>query len=168
MFEAGPGHLFEETAHFHGTALAGRGHPANAAGAVPPFRELPMTNPLSLRQLGQIAVAMLESDPYATVVSVADRVGISEPTVYRYWSEAHPDEPPRGGPVHFDRLCDVVFARIIEPSTFGELYAATRARIPGLHERTMHRALRRLIDDGRVVRVGLKCSVNSTYQRSKP
>lgn len=122
-----------------------------------------MTHPLSLIQFGQVAVAMLETDPRATVRSVADQVGISEETVYRYWREAHGDRPPRGKALRFETLCDDVYKRLIEPSTFSEL----RGWFPRLNERTLHRALARLIQDGRVKRLG-KAGGGAPYARRAP
>src|ERR1041384_5063175 len=113
-----------------------------------------MTHPLSLRQLGLIAVAMLDGDPRSTVADIADRVGISESTIYRYWPETPPGLRPLQRSTRLSRACGVVYARITEPAVFCELFTATRARLPTLHERTMYRALRKLVDDGRVTRTG--------------
>lgn len=126
-----------------------------------------MTHPLSLRQYGMAAVAMLDADPSATVEDVAERIGISKETVGRYWKEAHPGVRRNSRQSNAQRLCEAVYARIIEPTTAADLLRDVRARIPGTHERTLYRALKQLVEDGRVVRSG-KLGSGALYQRSKP
>lgn len=125
-----------------------------------------MTHPLSLRQYGMAAVAMLDADPSAKVEDVAERVGISKETVGRYWKEAHPGVRRNSRQSNAQRLREAVYTRIIEPTTAADLLRDVRARVPGTHMRTLHRALKRLVDEGRLERVG-KLGGGVLYQRSK-
>jgi AcrR family transcriptional regulator len=107
-------------------------------------------------QLAASAIAMLDADPNLSVADVAHRFDVSMPVIYRHWRRLRPGTVPRGMGSHkaklFARVCDAACERLTEPMTGAEV----RALVPGIRERTLHRALRRLIETGRVERTRAK------------
>lgn len=122
-----------------------------------------MSHPLSLDDYGYAAIAELDADPEATVAGVAEFIGISDSVIYRLWRKTRPGTTPRGQGSgerqRFAALCDLVAAQIgNEDMGTVDIFGATRVRAGGLNDRTLYRALRKLVEDGRVIRSGGRCS----------
>lgn len=131
-----------------------------------------------IRALAVTAVQMLETDPTLSVHGVAANLGIPHSAVYTAWRRINPDHPPRGkgrispqmrkaAALPFATLCDVMLDHVPggEPSGAVEIFAATLRDYGDCCERRLFRALRRLIDTGRVERVGEMYTTESTYRR---
>ena len=121
-----------------------------------------------------LAVVLLETTQ-VTVADVAALVRVSECQVYRAWRAAHPDRPPRGRRITeamraakiepFAALCDVMAEQLTDrPQRAAQIFAATRVMHGDVGERRIWRALRRLVDTGRVARHGMRCT-GATYTR---
>lgn len=131
-----------------------------------------------IRALAVTAVQMLETDPTLSVHGVAANLGIPHSAVYTAWRRINPDHPPRGkgrispqmrkaAALPFATLCDVMFDHVPgdEPTGAVEIFAATLRDYGACCERRLFRALRRLIDTGRVERVGEIYTAESMYRR---
>jgi len=129
---------------------------------------------LNIAARAHLAVVLLETTP-ATVAEVAALVRVSESKVYRSWYAAHPGRPPRGRRITdamraaqiepFAALCDVMAAQLTDRSQrAAQIFAATRELHGAVCERRLWRALRRLVDTGRVARHGMRCT-GAAYTR---
>lgn len=105
-------------------------------------------------------------------------VGIGTTSVYVAWRAEHPDRPPRGGRVvseamraaqraPFATLREVMLDHVPRRgATAREIFADTLHDYGTCHERRLWRALRVLVQSGRVRRIGAPCT-GATYARSK-
>ncbi len=129
-----------------------------------------------IRALAITAVGMLEADRALSVRGIAATLGIPHSAVYTAWRKINPGRPPRGkgrispqmlkaAALPFATLCDVMLDHVPtgEPAPAPEIFAAVRSDYGECCERRLFRALRRLIDTGRVERVGE--NPTSTYRR---
>jgi hypothetical protein len=134
-------------------------------------------DPAHIRALAVTAVQMLETDPTLSVHGVAANLGIPHSAVYTAWRRINPDHPPRGkgrispqmrkaAALPFATLCDVMLDHVPrKPAAANEIFTATLRDYGDCCERRLFRALRRLIDTGRVERVGEIYTTESTYRR---
>lgn len=137
-------------------------------------------DPVHVRALAVTAVQMLEADLTLSVRATAASLGIPHSAVYTAWRRRFPGRPPRGkgrgkkpAALPFATLCDVVLRHVPVrgEATAGQIFEAVRndyGELPGKDggERRLFRALRRLLDTGRVERVGKIFTAESGYRRS--
>ncbi len=133
-----------------------------------------------LRALAVAAVRMLEASPTLNVSGAATTVGVPVSAVYTAWRRIHPGQSPRGKgrgakptALPFATLCEAVLRNVPVrgEATAGQIFEAVRndyGELPGKDrgERRLFRVLRRLLDTGRIERVGEIFTAESGYRRS--
>lgn len=125
-----------------------------------------MTRSIPVAARARYAVQILERDPTESVASAAEEVGVSASTVLKYWRRPHVATPRGRRQRPMAILCSVVLEHVGRVErTFGEIWDAVRQDYGEIGERRMHRALRRLVDSGLVVRHP-RTGLPATYTRA--